>query len=545
VRLALLAFSALLAIDQVTPQRDRPAPAAATGSIRGTVISSATGDPLHRVQLTLSGGTQSIRPSVTDTRGEFEFSNVPAGVYTITAKRLGYVSMQFGQRGNERGRPVSVGAGEVVRQINFSLVRGAVIAGTITDDTGTEFAGVRVDALEFRYQRGRRIPVTVATTATNDLGQFRLSGLSPGSYMIRASAIDTWMNDEGTAGYAFVPTYYPGVTAIKESETLGLAPSQELTSLNFAVRPGRTARIIGSYEASNLPLGAQSITLSRIGRTVGNAVEFSAAAGSARTDQNGAFEFRNLAPGEYTVSTGGDKDRGNVTVILSEGEERAVVIGPRQPTLVNGSVRIESGQPPRFALNRLRVVAIAADPDYIPPSTFGSLFSNVGGDAAFRYPDLVGAYLFRLEGLPDDWMLSAVTVNGNDLTDVPLDVGPGRPARGPLQITITNKAATLSGKVVGAGDRPSADATVLVFAADPSRWTTASRFIKVSRPRSDGQFTVSGLIPGRYLAVARASMAEGQWEDPLFLKSLVDVAAPIEVGIEERATIDLRLPRAQ
>src|SRR6185503_7164973 len=126
--------------------------------------------------------------------------------------------------------------------------------------------------------------------------------------------------------------------------------------------------------------------------------------------------------------------------------------------------------------------------------------------------DLVGAYLFRLEGLPDDWVLSGVAMNGNDLTDVPLDLGPGRPARGPLQVTITNRAATLTGKVTDDEDRAAPDATILVFASDASRWTAASRFIKIARPRSDGQFTVSGLIPGRYHAVARPSIVEGQWE---------------------------------
>jgi hypothetical protein len=104
-------------------------------------------------------------------------------------------------------------------------------------------------------------------------------------------------------------------------------------------------------------------------------------------------------------------------MILSEGDERAVVIGPRTPTLVTGNVRVESDQPPQFGANRFRVVTIAADPDYIPPFTFASAFSNVRADWTFRYPDLVGAYLFRLEGLPDDWILSAVTRTATISTD--------------------------------------------------------------------------------------------------------------------------------
>ena len=543
MRLVLFALSAILAIDQATPQRDRPAPPAATGTVRGRVVSAATGQPLHRVQISLSGA-QAVRPGVTDQRGEFVITGVPAGSYIVTAKRSGYLTTQYGQRGPERGRPVLVGAGEVVPRIDFSLVRGAVIAGTITDDVGLEYAGVRVDALEYRYVRGRRILVTAATTTTNDLGQYRLSGLAPGPYLIRASTIDTWTNDEATISYAFAPTYYPGVTAVSGSETLTLAPAQELAGVNFGLTPGRAARITGTYQAEGGQVGGQLISLSQITRTIGNVMQSTGSAGSARTDRDGAFEFRNLAPGEYVVSTGSDKDRGSVTVILSEGDERAVVIGPRQPTPLTGNVRVESDQPPQFAATRLRAVIVAADPDYIPPDTFRSAFANVGADWTFRYADLVGPYLFRIEGLPDDWLLAGVTMSGKDLTDVPLDIGPGRPASGPLQITITNKGATLTGRVV-AEDGSAPDATILVFAADAARWTVASRFIKVARPRSDGRFTVGGLIPGRYLAVARVSIAEGQWEDPAFLKSLVDSAASFEARLEEPAELELKVERAR
>jgi hypothetical protein len=332
---------------------------------------------------------------------------------------------------------------------------------------------------------------------------------------------------------------------VSESETVAVSVAQEVANLNFALRPGRTATITGTYQSSG-PVAGQAVSLAVITRSVGNAVQSTGDGRTTRTDQDGAFAFRNLAPGEYTVSTGGDKDRGSVTMLLSEGDERTVVIGPRQPTPLTGIVRADSDQPPRFAPGRLRVVSVAADPEYLPPSTFTAAFTiTVGPDWAFRYADIVGAYLFRLDGLPDEWFIASVSMNANDLTDVPLDVGPSRPARGPLQITISNRAATLNGKLTSVDGKPGADATIVVFAADSSRWTAASRFIKVMRPRADGQFTVSGLIPGRYLAAARDSMEEGQWEDPAFLKSLADSATPFDARLEEPATIDLKLERRQ
>jgi len=547
MRFALFVLSAILTFDQITPQRDRPSPSPATGTVRGRITSASSGNPLHRVQVTLTGGVQSPPPTVTDTRGEFEIANIPAGTYTVTARRSGYLAMQYGQRRfGERGRPITVTAGEATEPIAFSLVRGSILTGTITDDAGMEYPGVRVEAVEFRYVRGRRIPVPAAVTTTNDLGQFRLSGLPPGPYVLRASTMDTWTSDEGAIAYAFAPTYYPGVDTLSESETVTLNTSQEMASLNFGLRVGRAARISGVFQSTGgQPVGAQAISLSLITRTVGNAVQSSAAAGSARTDANGAFNFRNLAPGEYVVSTGSDADRASVTVILSEGDERSVVIAPRQPSAVTGTVRVDPDQPPPFAPTRLRVITVAADPDFLPPNSFSSGVTDVTREWTFRYSDLTGPYLFRLDGLPDDWRLARVTANGSDVTDIPVDSRPGRDATGPLQITITNQAATLSGQVTSADGRATADATVVVFAADRSRWSIASRYIKVGRPQADGRFTIAGLAPGPYLAIARESIVDGQWEDPAFLRTLVDAATPFEARVGETSTVALGLERVR
>lgn len=545
MRLASFVAFVLLMFDQSAPVRDRTAAPAATGTVRGKVTSGSTGDPLHRVQVTLVGAP--TRPAVTDTRGEFEIADVPPGRYTIAARRSGYLAMQYGQRGpGQPGRPITVAAREATERIEFSLVRGGILAGTISDDAGSEAPGVRVEAIEFKYVRGRRIPVQAAVAITNDLGQFRLSGLPPGPYLLRAAAMETWTSDDGGISYAFAPTYYPGVTALGESETVTLNTSQEIVSLNFGLRVGRAARITGVFHTEGgQPAGGQAIGLELITRTVGNAVQSSGVAGSTRTGKEGAFEFRNLAPGEYIVITGSDADRSSVTVILAEGDERSVTLSPQKPIAVTGAIVVDGDQPAPFGPTALRVTTVAADPDYLPPSTFQSGVTNVTREWTFRYSNLIGPYLFRIDGLPDDWLLARVTANGGDVTDIPLDVGPGRAVIGPLQITITSQTATLSGTVMNADGQATADATVVAFAADRSRWSIASRFIKAGRPQADGTFTISGLAPGRYLAIARESIMDGQWEAPAYLSEHADSATPFEARAGETATVALRLERVR
>jgi hypothetical protein len=555
MKAALLFLSCVALANQTLPPRDKPATAAApTAVVRGRITSAVSGEPLHRVRVTLNGSTQPPPSAVTDTGGEFEITSVAPGTYTASATRAGYLTTQYGQsRLREAGRALEVVSGAVVDRVNMALVRGGVLAGIITDDTGSEYPGVRVEALEFRYIRGRRILVQAASTIANDLGQFRLSGLPPGPYFLRASTTDTWADDQGVNTYTYVTTYYPGVTGSNEAESVSLAASQEIAQLNFGLRPGRTARITGILQnAAGESMGAQAINLDRATRGVGGALFSLGNGGSTRTDPGGAFEFRDLAPGEYVVYSGSDAESARVTVILADGDARAVALRPRKPTAMTGTIVTDTGEPPPFPPRSLRITPIAADPESVLPSFTAPGAVEVSRDWTFRFPNISGQHLFRVTGLPDDWMLSGIVLNRRDLTDSPLSVlsdgvlsdgvlSDGAAVTG-VQIVISGKAAKLTGQVRDAEGTPMPDSTVLVFAAEPARWTPASRFIRVARPNAEGRFSVAGLVPAAYRAVALAFVADGQWEDPSFLRSLAS-ATTFEARASETATLNLRVER--
>lgn len=88
MRLPLAAGLALAigvgAPQQPPPPRDLPATAAGTAVVRGRVTAAATGQPLHRVRVTLNTSNPNPPTTVTDTRGMFELTNVPSGKYTDT-----------------------------------------------------------------------------------------------------------------------------------------------------------------------------------------------------------------------------------------------------------------------------------------------------------------------------------------------------------------------------------------------------------------------------------------------------------------------------
>src|SRR5688572_24986899 len=96
--LALSVAIATSSQQPIVPRRDAAPGRAAPATVRGRVTSADIRQSLHRVRITLDGAGQNAPTSVTDTRGQFELTNVPAGSYTITATRAGYLTLQYGQR---------------------------------------------------------------------------------------------------------------------------------------------------------------------------------------------------------------------------------------------------------------------------------------------------------------------------------------------------------------------------------------------------------------------------------------------------------------
>jgi hypothetical protein len=525
---------------QSVPPRDHAA-ASATGTIRGRVTSAATGLPLHRVRITLTGGATNAPTTVTDTRGEFELIDIPPGLYSVTAARAGYLTLRYGQRRpREAGRAVEVRAGQTVADIDLPMFRGATLSGRVSDELGDGAPGARIEAIEFRYVRGRRIGVPARISTTNDAGEYRLGGLEPGVYQIRATTVDVWEGDDGKSTLTYGATNFPGVAATDQPQGLTVAVGQELSGLDFQLIPGRAARITGVVENANgEPLAAQVVNLSRATRAVGGSLFATEGAGAAQTNASGAFEFGKLAPGEYIVHSGGQSERTSVSVLVGESEVRHVVLTPRKPAGAGGSIETDEQGPPTFPAARVSISALAIDAESALPSFTDPGPATARSDWTFRISSLDGKYLLRVNGLPDDWMLKAVLLGTRDVTDVPISVTRSGGDVDGLRIILSRKGSRVTGEVIDGSGRPTPDGTVILFPANQSLWDVGSRFIKAVRPDARGRFSVGGLPQGAYRAIARDTVLEGQWEDPEFLQAALTGSVPVEVG--EGAAVAIKL----
>jgi len=89
-----------------------------------------------------------------------------------------------------------------------------------------------------------------------------------------------------------------------------------------------------------------------------------------------------------------------------------------------------------------------------------------------------------------------------------------------VQVVVTNRVSEVSGQVTDDQGRPTSDYSVIVFSADVEQRKYGSRYIDVARPDQAGHFSVEGLPPGDYVAIAVRYFEQGAQYDPQFLESL-------------------------
>jgi hypothetical protein len=158
-----------------------------------------------------------------------------------------------------------------------------------------------------------------------------------------------------------------------------------------------------------------------------------------------------------------------------------------------------------------------------------------GRGSTFRLAGMTGPFYLGINGLPDGWAVSQITVDGTDVTDEPIDLkGQTVSAR----VVLTDRVTTLSG-VVQAG-RESSHYSVVVFPDDVTRWNYPSRYVRTARASDRGQFKVTGLPPNeRYFAVAVDFLEEGEEQDPEFLERVRSRAMTFSLRDGEQRSIFL------
>jgi hypothetical protein len=511
-----------------------------TASIRGLVTSADTNSPVRRAQVrATSPETRSARLGTTDADGRFELRDLPAGRWTITASKGGFVTQQFGQRHPfESVEPIDVAEGQRFTA-NFTLSRGSVITGRVSDEFGDPITGARVQVLRSQVQQGRRRLMPTANGAqTDDTGAFRVYGLAPGDYYVAAS-LQAAPADSSANAVSYAPTYYPGTGNVADAQRLTLTLGVEQPGINFVLQPVRAVRVSGTVVDSNGAVAQAVLNLTSVGFGDEGGLQM---ANPARVLPDGTFAILNVVPGDYVLTATG-RPNGNNANATPEVASMTITVGSEDLTGI--SIAMSKGGSIRGTVtadNNGKVqttnIQVSVQPLRPGPGAF-SPRAQVSSAGTFELAGLIGAHVLRVDRLPEGWIVKSIRANGRDVTDTALEFRGSESAS--VQVVLTNRFSEISGTVKANGQAVTA-ASVVLFPEDPAQWVFPSRRVRMVRVDQTGVFRARSLPPGeRYLALAVDYLEQGEFQDPVFLERMKGRATAFSLNEGENKNLDLTL----
>ena len=176
------------AADAARPATQTTPSVVGTGTISGAVVLEGTGSGVRRARVTLSGTElRGGRTAITDDQGRFAFTALPAGRFTMTASKAGFVDIAYGaKRSGRPGTPIQLSDGQKIEKAVIALPRGSVVTGVVIDENGEPSPGTRVRVMRYVIRTGERSLSSAGEDTTDDRGMYRVYGLQPGEYMISA-----------------------------------------------------------------------------------------------------------------------------------------------------------------------------------------------------------------------------------------------------------------------------------------------------------------------------------------------------------------------
>jgi hypothetical protein len=571
-----------------------------TGTVAGVVtLGDDARTPVRRavVTLTAADGTEKLG-AISGDDGRFTIGRVPAGQYTLEADKPAYLTLAYGaRRPGRRGTMLIVTDGQRVADLPLSLPRGAVLAGRVALPDGQPVSNVQMMAIpSWLTTGGGTPPAGTREFRTNDLGEFRLFGLPPDTYVVAAlpsfgrgevermsdaaiSSVLRQLQQPGSPAGApagspvtvtYAPVYFPGTPSIGEARSITVAAGDVREDLSFTITAFPAAIIRGHVVGlDGAPTQAVTLTLEGIGPALP-----AGATGVGRInqpDRNGEFEVRGVSPGMYRLRAraGGVKLDANGKMLSARGDAQTqfamaevsvagadidgVVLALQEGHRFAGTLTADgSAAPPA-----LTGASISVEPmtNGIQSVLAGTAMPGVAGrdatvDQAGRFA-VMGLEPFNYEiqvTLPPavvaaGWHVESIRYGDRDLRDAPFTFAGG--SLEDVKIRLTTTVTELTGRLTTSGDghAPETDYFIVAFPADRGLWYPASPRVQVLRPAVDGTFSTKNLPAGTYRLAVLTDVDAHDPQQRAFLESVYDASIEVSLSAGQTTRQDMRVGR--
>lgn len=316
----------------------------------------------------------SLRAS-TDSEGRYKLEGVPAGKYKVAP-----LAAELAGDYNASGE-ATVAEGATAEPVDFSLFRGGVITGKVTDSEGRPvlLAHIRLEL------SGKMVLPTsdIRMLFTDDRGIYRIFGLRPGRYLVKAgTGFDDYYHPIPRR-IGKVETYYPGVTDQAKAKYVEVSAGSEASGVDIKfAAPDKV------FTASGRVIDAET------GAPIADAYVQLSAKGPSFPDSNstpnarGEFRFESLGPGAYEVESQSARgDRTFYTDPLSfevgSANVQKLELKAHAGASITGVVVVENTDG-AAALDSLAFIDLQASVTDAQMKPYSSRYAGVASDGSFR-----------------------------------------------------------------------------------------------------------------------------------------------------------------
>jgi protocatechuate 3,4-dioxygenase beta subunit len=522
-----------------------------TGVINGHVTVGGKAAPGVVVVATpgeIGPDRREVARTTTDYEGNYRLTGLPAGRFSISPVAPTMLASSDNMYGG-MGRSVIVSEGETIEKIDFTLTRGGVITGRITDADGRPVIEERVQLTPVDNPYRSRVAgySNPFMYQTDDRGVYRLYGVSPGRYTLSVGVSpQEGMVRAGMVGRTYYQrTFYPGETDSQKAGIIEVPEGGEVKDVDiklgqrspaFSVS-GRVTDAATGQPVANLLIGYGTYNQSQ--KRMG-AFGF----GQSRTDARGQFTLEGIVPGSFAAfvwnepgAGGSDTYSEPILFTVTDGDVDGLALKVRHGASISGVAQIE-GTSDKRVLARLSQLIVGFS---VQSNMSGALDNTrpavINADGSFRVTGLPpGRASIYLSGYPQpkDIKLARVERDGVAQTGG-IEISAGAEVSN-VRLVFEYGNGSIRGQVRAENGEIPEGSHLFIMLQKPGD-SDSARPIAYSQADTRGRFILEGLAPGEYQLVLRVQFSLMPPRRPAVARQSVTVASGVET--EANLTLDM------
>ena len=505
-------LSSVLLLVAVSAPLFAQAPPLTKGNAKVAGLITIEGQPAAAVRVLLKRKDGPDSPGVTATtndEGLYQLANLPAGTYRISVYAPVFV-IEGGNRLSYEygGKTVNLSEGDEIENLNFSLVRGGVVTGKVTDEYGMPVIaeGVVAFRLDQQGRRDNSAAVDILRWQTDDRGVYRIFGLEGGRYVIGAGASSEDTLQPVGVRASYKRTYYPDAVNESSAKIIEVKPGGEVKNVDIKLSRTKGYAVTGRVIDAETDKPLAGVT---VGCEVAKTAIPSFKPGETTTNSKGEFRIEGLSPNTYVVyvfNLGQSEvysDRVNFEI--TEGDVADIEIKMMRGATISGVAEVEGTRDPAF-LARMSQIALRAEATSQDIAMMmmtimqGGSVGNINSDGKWKIEGVRHGKT-RIIAMPPPQLkgLTFVRVERNGMEVKDFDVAPGEQITG-VRLVFSYGTSVLSGHVeIRGGVLPSNTQLTLSIVREgssPDEWW----FAKQANVDAQGKFSIEGVSQGNYKA---------------------------------------------